>query len=190
MATGLRDQIYGVAGQFEEQDTLNQPDYSLTTCNVYTRCYEYLLNKCGSVSFLYEVGVPREIDDLPFWVPDWSTKKHCDISIGNVQQVAFIAGGTSKSIRVERKNLIASGDIIDEISTLLQIPSVMQARDWFFESMHLASQVETLLRDESVHEIHFETITADHSIANFPSFVGYTACAEALMCAEPDAELD
>jgi hypothetical protein len=70
-STNHRDKIYGLLGL--AKDTLGiRPDYSESISKVYTDTARALI-RSGQVDLLWLCQFPKSIENLPTWVPDWST---------------------------------------------------------------------------------------------------------------------
>jgi hypothetical protein len=74
LATDQRDRIYGLLGLTLKEEILsNQPDYDMDVATVYTRLARASIQDTGSLDVLSFVHVPKFAENIPTWVPDWTT---------------------------------------------------------------------------------------------------------------------
>lgn len=71
MASDPRDMIFGLLGVAADTECLGlRPDYTQTVAEVYTAATRAMVERCPHYSLDYCV-FPKDMDDLPTWVPDW-----------------------------------------------------------------------------------------------------------------------
>ncbi|KAK3299463.1 heterokaryon incompatibility protein-domain-containing protein [Chaetomium fimeti] len=70
-ASDPRDIIFGLLGVAADTERLGlRPDYNQTVTEVYTAATRAMVERCPHY-FLNYCIFPKDIDDLPSWVPDW-----------------------------------------------------------------------------------------------------------------------
>lgn len=74
LAEDPRDKIFGILGVvgIEDPDAAIQPDYSLSVQEVYTGVAAYLVQQYRERIIYYALAAPKQIPNLPSWVPDWT----------------------------------------------------------------------------------------------------------------------
>ncbi|KAM0326794.1 hypothetical protein ACHAQA_006668 [Verticillium albo-atrum] len=71
LASDPRDNIFGLLGIAADTKLLGlRPDYSCTAAEVYTTATRAIVKCCPEYSLDF-CNFPKEIHDLPSWVPDW-----------------------------------------------------------------------------------------------------------------------
>ncbi|KAK4032503.1 heterokaryon incompatibility protein-domain-containing protein [Parachaetomium inaequale] len=71
MASDPRDIIFGLLGVAADTERLGlRPDYTQTVAEVYTAATRAMVERCPQYSLDY-CAFPKDMDDLPTWVPDW-----------------------------------------------------------------------------------------------------------------------
>jgi hypothetical protein len=71
MASDPRDIIFGLLGVAADTECLGlRPDYTQTVAEVYTAATRAMVERCPHYSLDY-CAFPKDMDDLPTWVPDW-----------------------------------------------------------------------------------------------------------------------
>jgi hypothetical protein len=182
-ATDPRDYIYGILGLLKESEANNpdlQPDYHLTVSQTFTRTARYLLNKEG-LAYLFEIlGLPKSIDSLPSWVPDWTKSKVVSTMDIDGVKCNFSAGGNMKAAwrlsagQVPDK-LIVSGTILDtikDIRTLFDygaLPWNEAGVKFFFSTSELVKRSAMAAIGLDVAESHIRTLTFGQSSARLSS---------------------
>lgn len=128
-ATDPRDQVYALLGlnKAAGSDEI-KPDYNIDVAETYLRTCKYVVAREVQADFLHEVGLPRRIENLPSWVPDWSISKSTNRLVQRGVQVpgavgfrAFCAGGrlnASWRIAEDLPILTGSGCFIDSLDEL------------------------------------------------------------------------
>jgi hypothetical protein len=73
-ATDKRDKVYGLLGLSGdgEHNRVNV-DYGLSPQQIYADVFKKQVSATGSLDIICGCRFPRNFDDLPTWVPDWST---------------------------------------------------------------------------------------------------------------------
>jgi hypothetical protein len=176
-ATDPRDYIYGILGLLKESEANHpdlQPDYHLTVSQTFIMTARYLLSKEG-LAYLFEIsGLPKSIDSLPSWVPDW-TKSKVMSDIDGVK-CNFSAGGNMKaawrlSAGQAPDKLIVNGTILDtikEIHTLFgygALPWNEAIVKFFFSTSELVKRSAMAAIGLDVAESHIRTLTFGQSSA-------------------------
>ena len=72
-----RDRIYSLLGICEE--TVIQPDYSISTADLYRKVTLALIADSGTLDVIAQAGRLRAEHSLPFWVPDWKGLDQSDV---------------------------------------------------------------------------------------------------------------
>jgi hypothetical protein len=73
-ATNPRDKVYGLLGLAGDTEAIGvKPDYTATPEEVFTDLVRRHVTNTSSLDIICACRYPRALDDLPSWVPDWST---------------------------------------------------------------------------------------------------------------------
>lgn len=132
-STDPRDKIYALLGftelPSEEKDKTFRPNYdkSNSAQSLYTNTARYLLDSDPSMSILHRAGMgnPRSkyLEDLPSWVPDWSTVDKEAKNFGSGKRSGFCAGGppAHKARILNSKFLMIDGMAIDIVTDLSSV---------------------------------------------------------------------
>lgn len=74
VATDPRDYVYGLLGMSGDGHEMGiEPDYKLSPQMIYSDLVVKYVNATGSLDIICASRNQRNFDDLPSWVPDWST---------------------------------------------------------------------------------------------------------------------
>lgn len=73
-ATDPRDKVYGLLGLAGDVDTIGlTPSYTSTAQEIYVDLFQKHVAETGSLDMICAVRFPKNVENLPTWVPDWST---------------------------------------------------------------------------------------------------------------------
>jgi len=73
-ATDPRDKVYGLLGMSGDGEAMKIfPDYTRSVEDVYRDLAEKYVVATGSLDIICACRFPRKFENLPSWVPDWST---------------------------------------------------------------------------------------------------------------------
>lgn len=93
-------------------------DYDMNATQVFTAVASALIRKENTLHVLAKCRMPKSIESLPSWVPDWSyTSK---VPIWYHDSKLYSAGGPKllSSHEISNQQLTISGSVFDEISEL------------------------------------------------------------------------
>jgi hypothetical protein len=127
-ATDPRDKLFALLGMAPDvEDEAFDPDYMESPESVYTRMTAKIFTKNRSLALLCAagIGLERNLNSLPTWVPDYSTAPTvAPLGISP----AFRASGTSaiQPQCIDRRKLKLTGIIIDTVDKL---GSISQYKD-------------------------------------------------------------
>lgn len=140
-ATDARDQVYALMGLTSDLDAPElKPDYTSKPEVVYTKVCEYSLRVHGSLHFLYDCSMQKNIP-VPSWVPDWSAEKTAssltrefNLSNGLVPDIYNATAGSRMfyEVKLAQGLLKLRGTVVDEIIAMT---------DDHWKSMKPSSQV-------------------------------------------------
>jgi hypothetical protein len=68
--TDLRDKVFALGGLCKSLEVT--PDYNLTVAEVFLNTARTLITNGNKLDVLEQAHWPKDRDDIPFWVPDWS----------------------------------------------------------------------------------------------------------------------
>ena len=72
--TDPRDKVFGLLALAKDgSDPFLAPDYGQGVQETYARVTRYLIGRNGCLSILCSVSHPKKIQNLPSWVPDWTS---------------------------------------------------------------------------------------------------------------------
>lgn len=124
-----RDKLYALLAFVKDNDAPLRPDYSASnsTANLYKITASYLLQRDASMYILQRAGIgypkSKNLEDLPSWVPDWSSVDKEIKNFGSQKLSAFRAGGDP--VRAPRclgpaapELLAIDGMVIDTVAQL------------------------------------------------------------------------
>jgi hypothetical protein len=175
-STDPRDQIYallGVSNSEDEPELL--PNYAQDVQQTYARICRWFLGKTGGgPRFLHLVGLPRSQDQLPSWIPDFSTTKALRTLRTPRSNGSYNAGGPTEigwRVTEDLRTLIAQGAIVDIVDECLEdltygvvdenyapadgfIPIVLK---WFMDSFNMT---KCSMGDVSENEIMKRHVSA------------------------------
>lgn len=123
-ATDPRDRVYALLGLVETEDSeAIQPDYTISTADLYMKVAWYFINKYETLDILAQVGFGAGLKGLPSWVPDWSVSvPHHHTSLTNVSHGAYWADVSKHNAVISgirnQKLLELSGKIINSVKTV------------------------------------------------------------------------
>jgi hypothetical protein len=73
-ATDPKDKVYGLLGLSGDVDRLGiKPNYNFSVQQIFVEIFERHVEATQSLDIICGIRFPRAFDDLPSWVPDWST---------------------------------------------------------------------------------------------------------------------
>jgi Heterokaryon incompatibility protein (HET) len=114
-----KDHIYALLGMVSDIDRLGiRLDYSKSCAEAFTQVAQGLLVRQRSLQILSRCQMPKRVEGLPSWVPDWSQRT--DLTIWDAKRPLYRAGGSdgSTSITIRDRTLGLSGalaSIVKEI---------------------------------------------------------------------------
>ncbi|KAK4034242.1 hypothetical protein C8A01DRAFT_49341 [Parachaetomium inaequale] len=101
MASDPRDIIFGFLGIATDTELLGlRPDYSQTVSEVYAAATRAILERCPDSS-LDHCTFPKDIHDLPSWVPDWQRIGQLGQGDGFITPLSYYSRFTSSGSRVQ-----------------------------------------------------------------------------------------
>ncbi|KAF1991767.1 hypothetical protein K402DRAFT_367087, partial [Aulographum hederae CBS 113979] len=141
-STDPKDQVYGLLGlACDSHHLVPKPDYSLSTAEVYATLVKNYVEHYKSLDIICYQAYPKNLPDLPSWVPDWSSRTNsvnhmCTLSTdaqayqlridanlahGEGKPVPYCAAGDSvpkSRFSADLKELTVSGFVLDTIDSL------------------------------------------------------------------------
>ena len=76
-----RDKVYAILNFASDESSDIQPDYSMSTSEVFRTVVEHSLSKFKSLKVLSECSLRERKLSMPTWVPDWSVQSQCERTI-------------------------------------------------------------------------------------------------------------
>ncbi|AEO64787.1 uncharacterized protein THITE_2038030 [Thermothielavioides terrestris NRRL 8126] len=101
VASDPRDIIFGLLGVAADTELLGlRPDYTQTTAEVYAAVTRAILERCPDYSLDY-CTFPKDIQDLPSWVPDWQRIGRYGLADGYRYPLSYSCRFTGSGDRVQ-----------------------------------------------------------------------------------------
>ena len=131
LVTDPRDKIFGILGiAADGTDPVYSPDYTSTLQEVFIRICRHLLVQNADIDqlCLAGIGTPREMANLPTWVPDWSaTEIHNGLNRVPFHKVGWSAGGPKSRASIHehssiRHAIVLRGRVLDSVKFVVQPP--------------------------------------------------------------------
>lgn len=140
-ATDPRDKIYALLGLPAKKDNFLVPDYTLSTCEVYTRTTRHLLNLGQNLLVLGFVlhtppGTPETgppTPNLPSWVPDFASKElpfpFSNLNTGHQYSAGFVRP-FRLDLNTHQNTLRLAGAMMDTIEAVGPSTPFMHLHKW------------------------------------------------------------
>lgn len=172
LCTNPRDKIYGVLGLASDINPEHfSPNYSLSCQDVYIETTVACIKKDGCLDIICQVRLPKLLQGLPSWVPDWTVISAPRESLASKFSESYSAYGREPSpltMNSSRDNctLYAKGKFVDKIK---EVCSVMLNPDHdstgqsqiLSEWKKYARKVSPYITGETYPTIFWRTLIAD-----------------------------